>query len=343
MPVAIAVVAGVFVALLAIVLMESAQLFSKAVAQIFSGWHFSILGHDFAFGEHIASFVASEAGRGIKAIETYLDSHVEPLVDAIRGPTNGPKNVIGKILTAIGAAATALRFIRTNRIPALINLINAKYNALRAYAQSLYGQNLNRIYHYYALARGHADHVLQSAVAYATDTGRAAEHYAHLHDTILHDEIIHYYGEAQRYADDDLNKAIHRADTVKVAAESFTIGKVAQAIRYLSDLMSHRLVPLEAKVAANGKTIDTYIDDCGEPLCEGLLNTPPPKEQSPTRGGHGFAKDLPKLWELVEGIAFLGFIEEMIREPVRAADDTFTVADDTVTGTIAAFRDLVGV
>lgn len=343
MPVAIAGVAAIFLAVLAMAILESAVVFSKAVASIFSGWKISIYGATFHFGDHIASFVETQAGNGIKAIEHYLDSHVEPLVDAIRGPSNGPKNVIGKILGTLGAAATALRFIRVNRIPALINLINTKFKDAESYAHLLATENYNRILHYYNLSVAHTDHYFKSAISHADAVGQDAKHYAHVNDTILHNEIIHYYGEAQKYADDDLNKALKRADVVKVAAETFALTRVNSAIKYLSDVISHRLAPISEKAEATRVKVDNYIDDCGQPLCEGLLSTPPPAEQSPTKGGHGFAKDLPKLWELVEGLAFLGFLEEMIREPERAAEDTFTVANDTMGATVTAFRDLTGV
>lgn len=328
MPVAIAALGAAFLALLALAIMESAQVFSRAVASIFRGWHISIGPFNLAFGAKIAAFVEEEAGNGIAALESFLDSHVEPLVDVIRGPSNGPKNVIAKILGTIAAAATALRFIRTNRIPALINLVNVKFHDAEHYAHLLASENYNRILHYYNEATAHTDHYFKAAIAHADAAAHDAKHYAHAADVKLYDEIIHYYGLAQQHADDDLNKALHRADVVKVAAETFTIGAIATAVHQLDDVISHRLAPVQAEADGAKKKLATWLNECGDDLCEGL---------------HEYSKQWPKVLNLVRGVVFLGFIEEMIREPERTAQDTYDVAGPIFTETMNLFRDLVGV
>ncbi|MGH7239403.1 MAG: hypothetical protein ACREHG_04965 [Candidatus Saccharimonadales bacterium] len=294
-------------------------------------------------GDHILSgekrILGMLAGR--------VESAIRPFTLMVATPVALMDLLFANIMSAFSETRAKLDDIKRGTIPhyfhSALTWTAQQVAAAKTYAHLLATENYNRILHYYNLSIAHTDHYFKSAISHADAVGQDAKHYAHLHDTILHDEIIHYYGEAQRYADDDLNKALHRADVVKVAAETFATGIVGTAVHYLSDVISHRLAPISAKAETNRVKIDNYIDDCGQPLCEGLLNTPPKSQQQPTKGGHGFAKDLPKLFELVEGLAFLGFIEEMIREPTATARDTFAVADDTVTGTVAAFRDLTGV
>jgi len=279
-------------------------------------------------GDHI---LAAEK-RVASSLAHKVESAIRPFTILVTSPVLRLDRLVVVIEDAFNRTRAKLDDIKRGTIPhyfhSALSWTSARLSELKADYLHRITLNTNRIYHYYDLARAHTDHYFHAAISHADAVGHDAEHYAHVNDTILRNEIGHYYNLAIQHADDDLAQAMHRADVVKVAAEAFATGKVNVAVHYLEDVISHRLAPVKAEADITKKTLTTFLDDCGEDLCNGL---------------HGLSKELPKLFDLVEGVAFLGFVEEMIREPERTARLTDDALSPLLDGTVSLFRDLVGV
>lgn len=71
-----------------------------------------------------------------------------------------------------------------------------------------------------------------------------------------------------------------------------------------------------------------YLRDCGIPGCKSL---------------HGLINDLPKLFALVEGAAFLAFLVDMCHDPAGTATEVETVAGGIITDTVDVMQRVLGI
>jgi len=71
-----------------------------------------------------------------------------------------------------------------------------------------------------------------------------------------------------------------------------------------------------------------YLRDCGIPGCKSLSS---------------LIKDLPRLFELVEGAAFLALLVDMVRDPAGTAAEVESVVGSMITDTVAVMSRVLGV
>lgn len=283
-------------------------------------------------GSTIGNAILRVEGRILRSLESKVENAIRPFTLMIVTPIYVLDRIVSEIESALDSIRYKLDTIKRGTIPhyfhSALTWTAQQVRHAEHYAHTLAVENTNRILHYYGLAKAHADHEFDSAIHYADRIGQDAEHYAHYHDVILKDEILHYFGEAEAKADSEFRKAMQRADVVKVAAETFAVGKIGTAVHYLEDVISHRLAPVEAEAGATKKKLQTYLDDCGDQLCEGL---------------HDFSKDMPKLSGVMATGALLAFFIECVHSPEATARYTDELLYEPADAALHALADIVGI
>jgi hypothetical protein len=209
---------------------------------------------------------------------------------------------------------------------------------------------------------GQYAHTLYSlAVKYSADLFNYGTRYAHgLYESAL--------AEAGRLFDTATRDALAWARAAEAAAKAFATAAVADAGRIIA---SDITVPVEqawvairddvaaieqilgadlpdvraivrrldiarvsdiataaGALAAVDVLVLRYLRDCGIPGCKSL---------------HGLINELPKLFALVEGAAFLAFLVDMCHDPAGTAGEIETVAGGIITDTIGTMTRVLGI
>jgi hypothetical protein len=207
----------------------------------------------------------------------------------------------------VTAVQTAERWVHAAEATAYRNFVSSI-----TYAHDLYTIAVHDAERWVNAARAEAIHGIARAEATAAAGITAARAYA-----------LTVAGIARRDAITAVNTTVAVTDAAvwpKLRDEVAALeGVIATDLPALGSLVKAipRAVPrdLAESIAASAAVdiaITRFLRDCGVPNCKGI---------------GGLARELPKLLEVVEGAAFLGFIAAMIEAPEATARETTDILD----------------
>lgn len=299
--------------------------------------------------------LATETAHGAFWIANTLVQHVwDELVARIESAVTAAERYAAREVAtarhALAAAITAARSYAHGLVATLHHTLDVAIHDTRLYAAHLVTSAIHGAGGVLSTLERYADNVVHAARVDLTKSINAAEAAA-----------AAGVAKAIGYTDTQVGKAIHTAETTAVTAAGVLVTDldhaaaaavgavwpgVIGAVDELSDVLGSDLADIGQAVRAIPRAVPTdlaaalagvtalaipavrYMRDCGVPNCRNLS---------------AVGRELQGLFGLVEGVAFLGVLGELVHDPAGAArmvqDDLGGIVDDTA----SAARQLLGV
>jgi len=352
----LAPLALVVAALLALLLLNGAQLLGQFIARLVPNWHIPGLGN-------IRSAVANGIDAALSAVGSLLDAAVNPVLNWLLAPyhllrhfadviTHTFQSVYNAVLASLHYAQyvynLAVKWAETRYHDAIAyaqhvyNLATAQaakwVNALRADVIKLYHSAIAWADHIYNLAltqaakwvnalRADTVSLFHKAEVDALNAARAAETQAKAYASAV-------TAAAAKVIATDITTPVEQAwvdvrDEVKAIDQALATD--LPGLRTLVDRVDVTdLAGIGAAVGALAGVdvlVMRYLRECGIPNCRNLS---------------GLGRDLQALLALAEGAGFLAFLEAAIRDPSGTAGEVIDVTGVIITDTTDTFARVVG-